>query len=136
MIKISAKELQSKVASMHTKRHVLYDKVFERCVKGKLQYAAKQGIPFCVANIQMFMPGFPAFDPVSCTLHIRDALLRKGFHVQIMSPHNNLLISWLTTNNAKHENTRLLPSSKDMAAAPFDFAAFQKPNGKKVMFIQ
>ena len=138
MIEISAKDLQRKVASMHQNRQALYDKVFERCVKGKLQHAAKQGIPFCVANIRTYIPGFPAFDAMSCTFHIRDALLHRGFHVQIMCP-NNLLISWLTTNNGHNRKTKKLLSSSESqedSTAPFNFAAFKKPNGKKVMFIQ
>jgi hypothetical protein len=134
MIEICAKDLQKKVASIQTSRYSLYDKVFDRCIKGKLQVAANQGIPFCVANIQAFMPGFPAFDPMSCTVHIRNALMRKGFHVQILPP-NNMLISWLTTRKQLLLPPAVAPAADD-APPPYNFTAFKKPNGKRVMFIQ
>ncbi len=140
MIQISAKDLQRKVASVHSKRHQLYDMVFDRCVKGKLQFAAKHGLPFCIANIQAYMPGFPAFDPMSCTMHIREALMRKGFHVQVMPP-NHLLISWLTTQSQSNKRVAALASAShydavmDNDTSPYDFNAFKKPNGKNVMFI-
>lgn len=106
--------------------------VYERCVKGKLQCAAKQGVPFCVANIQRYLPGLPAFDTLLCSMHIKDELVRNGFHVQVMPP-NNLLISWLSSSSPKSKSTHA--KTHMIADVPFDYTAFKKPNGKKVMFL-
>lgn len=135
---LSARDMQAKVARVQCKRQKVYEMVYERCVKGKLHDAARQGIPFCMANIQSYMPGLPAFNALSCSMHIRDALVDKGFHVQLLPP-NNLLISWIMTSLPQSQQQQRITNGgsggDEVAEVPFDYAAFKKPNGKKVMFI-
>lgn len=88
----------------------IFNIVLNRCIE-KILYTNKHtDKTFVIFEVPNILIGFPSYDRISCTVFLKNQLLKKEYVVEYIDPFY-LYIDWGTNTNKKKDNMDKIPQN-------------------------